>query len=451
MKKTLNNYPIGSTSRIQSGFTMIELLIAMIIGLLGTIVIFTVYQNAEGFKRTTVAAGDAQTSGAVALYSLEQYIRTAGSGIITTNEAQLSGSISSVQPNLLLGCTLLDNPNIGVGKAVTSVGTTATPIAPVRIVDGSLLPGGIAGTSDVLVIMSGNADIATNPTLGKKPVVGSASDITNVENLLGWRSASAASPPFPARLADIALLTEAGGAGTVSAYPCVMRRITTTATVSGLGNSINLALQLPAATNFPKTTNVHDVGPTPYFISIGVNAQQQLVETSFLPGLTGEGTGVNRIAQRVLADGVVNIQAQYGIDNDLNDTIDAWVEPTGNWSNVTAVVRPGSVATASTVAAINKIKAIRLAILARSQQYEAPNRRTGLCDATPAAPAWAVMLPKIDPQGSGVNASLLYPLGPSILPTFSLAGASPNGDWQCFRYRRFETIIPIINMVRSPL
>jgi type IV pilus assembly protein PilW len=449
MKKISKFYSGDLIIRVELGFTMIELLIAMIIGLLGTIVIFTVYQNAEGFKRTTVAAGDAQTSGAVALYSLEQYIRTSGSGMVTTNEAQLIGSTSSVQPNLLLGCPLLDNPNVGLGKAVTSVGVTATPIAPVRIIDGSLLLGGVAGTSDVLVIMSGNADVATNPT-NAGPVVGSASSIAGASNLLGWRPATAAIPPYPARRADIALLTEAGGVGTVSGSPCVLRRITNTAAVAGVGNVINFASALPGGTNFPTRTNLHDVGPTPYFISIGVNAQQQLVETSFLPGLTGEGVGANRIAERVLADGIVNMQAQYGIDNDLNDTIDAWMEPTGNWSNVSAVVRPGSVATVSTVAAINKIKAIRIAVLARSQQYEAPNRTTGLCDATPLPANW-FLLPLIGSQGSGANASAAYPRSGDILPVVSLAGASPNGDWQCFRYRRFETIIPIINMVRSPL
>jgi type IV pilus assembly protein PilW len=457
MKRILNLPRRGSMSQTQSGFTLIELLVATVIGLLGTIVIFTVYQNAEGFKRTTVAAGDAQTSGAVALYTLEQYIRTSGSGITTTNEAQLRDSNSPVKPNSLLGCPLLDNPNVGAGNAITSVGATATPIAPVRIIDGSLLPtaGGILGTSDVLVIMSGNADIATNPT-SAGPAVGGVAQVAKASNLLGWR------PAAGTRLADIALFAQgeptppvvAGGPNPTPS-PCTLRRISNTQAIAGIGNVINLARVLPATTNFPLRTNVHDIGPTPYFISIGINAQQELVETSFLPGLTGEGVGPTRVATRVLAEGIVNIQAQYGIDNDLNDTIDAWVEPTnnsaGNWSNVSDVLRPGSGLTASTTTALNKIKAIRLAILARSQQYEAPDRTTGLCNTTPVPPAGWFLLPASASQGSGLNASLLYPQGADILPAVSLPGASPNGDWRCFRYRRFETIIPIINMVRSPL
>ncbi len=424
---------------------MIELLVAMVIGLLGTIVIFTVYQNAEGFKRTTVSAGDAQTSGAVALYTMEQYIRTSGSGIATTNEAQLLGSNSSVQPNLLLGCPLNPEPGLGTGAATTRIGGIQTPVAPVRIIDGSQLAGGTLGTSDVLVIMSGNADIATNPTAAG-PVTTGATAINFADNTLGWRVASIGRP------ADIALLVEAGGVGPISNSPCTLRRITALSSGPGVGNTITLAKGVPALSNFPVRTNAHDVGPSPYFISIGVNARQELVETSFLPGLTEEGTGTNRITQRVLADGIVNIQAQYGIDNDLNDSIDDWVEPTGNWANVSAIVRPGSVATPSTTSALNKIKAIRLAILARSQQYEAPDRTTGLCNVTPIpSPANWYLLPVSNSQGSAPNASLKYPQGADILPVVSAAGASPNGDWRCFRYRRFETIIPIINMVRSPL
>jgi type IV pilus assembly protein PilW len=440
MKKNQIILPLSPVTQVQSGFTMIELLIAMVIGLLGTIVIFTVYQNAEGFKRTTIAAGDAQTNGAVALYSIEQYVRTSGSGITTTNEAKLAGSSSTVQPNLLLGCPLSPDPGIGTGAAVTSIGAVPTPVAPIRILDGSQLSGGIAGTSDVLVIMGGNADIATNPTQAAL-VASGATVIGGAKNLLGWRSASVGRP------ADIALFAQKG-LGTISNSPCTLRRILSTSSNSGTG-TINLVLPLPSTANYAPATNVHDVGPTPYFLSIGVNAQQELVETSFLPGLTGEGVGLARITQRVLADGIVNIQAQYGIDDNLDDVIDAWVEPTGNWANVAGIVRPNTPLPG--VPAINKIKAIRIAIVARSQQYEAPDRTTTLCNATPATPVWRRPLAASTAQGSGANASLAYPQSADILPTLSLAGASPNGDWQCFRYRRFETIIPVINMVRSPL
>src|SRR4051812_23894850 len=63
------------------GFTLIEILVGVIIGLLGTLIIFQVFAVSEGQKRTTTAGGDAQQNGAFSLYALEHDIRNAGGGI----------------------------------------------------------------------------------------------------------------------------------------------------------------------------------------------------------------------------------------------------------------------------------------------------------------------------------------------------------------------------------
>jgi type IV pilus assembly protein PilW len=433
------------SGRRQSGVTLIELLVAMIIGLLGTIVIFTVYQNAEGYKRTTVAAGDAQSNGAVALFSLERYIRTAGSSLVTTNESQLAASPSPPRPNLLLGCPLFGFPN---GAVVTGPAiATTTPIAPVRIVDGSLLAGGSLFASDVIVIMAGNADIATNPT-SAAPLPPGSTTALSVGNTLGWRLGSTTPP----RLADIALFvaaSTAGGAGAPSISPaaCSARRITAMSTSSGSG-TMTFGIATPAVSYAP-STNIHNLGPNPYFLSISVNANQELIERNFSPMLTGEAAVP---VDRVLADGIISIQAQYGIDDNQDDVIDRWVEPTGVWANPVGVDRPGT-ASAAGVAAINKIKAIRVAVLARSTQYEPPNRNTNVCDATPN--------PTVPPAGQWpllravrvTGGSLAQPQGADILPAIiaSAPSAAANANWQCFRYRTFETVVPVLNMIRSPL
>lgn len=432
----------GGKAPCECGFSLVELIVALAIGMLGTIVIFTVYQSAEGYKRTTVAAGDAQTNGAVALFSLEQYIRTSGSAITTTNEAQLSGAVNPPRPNLLLGCPLFGLPNASV--VTGPAGAPTTPVAPVRIVDGSQTAGGIPSTPDVLVIMAGNSDISTNPT-GAGPLAAGTTSLTTVSNLMGWRVASGT------RLADIAMFVQrAGGGGggapqTVSAVPCSLRRLAALSTTSGAG-AITLAAPTPTV-NYVPTTNIHNVGPSPYFLSISVNAQNQLVETNFTPLLTGEGGVINR----VLAEGIMNIQAQYGIDTNQDDVIDQWVEPIGAWANVTAADLPGTLSPGT--ASITKIKAIRIAILARSVQYEPPDRTLSppACNSSPAIPAWRFLLRGIPSQGAGATASIALPQGVDVLPSVSAPTASPNGDWRCFRYRTFESIIPVINMVRSPL
>jgi type IV pilus assembly protein PilW len=421
----------------QSGVTLIELLIAMIIGLLGTIVIFTVYQNADGYKRTTVAAGDAQTNGAVALFSLERYVRTSGSSIATTNEAQLATSPAPPRANLLLGCPLFAFPNATVVTGPNAAATT--PVAPVRIIDGSQLAGGNLSTSDVIVIMAGNADVTTNPTPAAQVVAGSIT-ANGVSNTYGWRVASPAPSTRPADIAMLVVNSTAPGI-TVSPVACSMRRIAAMSTLNGSG-TMTFAAATPAVAYTP-STNIHNMGPAPYFLSIRVNARQELEETNFTPLLTGEGPAVTR----VLTDGIINIQAQYGIDDNQDDVIDRWVEPTGVWANPVIVDRPGTISAVG-IASINKIKAIRLAILARSVHYEPPNRNTGVCDATPTVAQWP-LLPAV-PITAG---SLAQPLGADILPAVIASAPAnvANANWQCFRYRTFETVIPVLNMIRSPL
>ena len=52
------------------GFTLVELMVAMVIGLVTTLVITQVLAFSEGQKRTTTSGSDAQVNGSLALYTL---------------------------------------------------------------------------------------------------------------------------------------------------------------------------------------------------------------------------------------------------------------------------------------------------------------------------------------------------------------------------------------------
>lgn len=67
-------------SRIH-GFGLVELMVAVVIGLIGSIVIFQVFAAFEGQKRSTTAGGDTQTNIAVATNAIETAARHAGYGI----------------------------------------------------------------------------------------------------------------------------------------------------------------------------------------------------------------------------------------------------------------------------------------------------------------------------------------------------------------------------------
>ena len=132
------------------------------------------------------------------------------------------------------------------------------------------------------------------------------------------------------------------------------------------------------------------------------------------PNPTVAASGVPIVA------GIVNIQAQYGISATANlNQITQWVDAAaGGWDNPAVADR-------------NRIKAIRVAVVARNVKKE-PTAVTAACSSTTSAA----------PTGlCAWEGSIASPA-----PTIDL---SNDTDWQRYRYRVFETIIPLRNMIWS--
>ena len=72
--------------------SLIELMVGVVIGLIAVLVIYQTFAVAEGIKRQTISAGDAQKTGLIAMYLVGTEISNAGSGI-------------SVNMNDLAACT----------------------------------------------------------------------------------------------------------------------------------------------------------------------------------------------------------------------------------------------------------------------------------------------------------------------------------------------------------
>ena len=73
----LNKLP---PSRNNKGFGLVELMVAMAIGLVISLTIFSALNTFEGRKRTSTSVNDASQAGNFAIYALEKWIRSAGSG-----------------------------------------------------------------------------------------------------------------------------------------------------------------------------------------------------------------------------------------------------------------------------------------------------------------------------------------------------------------------------------
>lgn len=125
------------------------------------------------------------------------------------------------------------------------------------------------------------------------------------------------------------------------------------------------------------------------------------INTSAQFGYSGNGGTFNSIA-----DGVVLMKAEYGTDSNGDGVVD-----NTEWSTATPA-NPLSVL------------AIRVAIVARSAKPEKPNS-SGVCTTTTVSPTWA---------GGTLDLS-------------GNRGLASGDDWKCYRYKVFQTTVPLRNVI----
>jgi len=376
--------------RAEVGFSLIEIMVGLVIGMLGIMVIFQVFAVSEGQKRTTTSGSDAQQNGGYAMYLLASHVRAAGSGfaIATT-------------PNLL-GC------NIG-GIAAPAFMAPAPPAArmlPVLIADGG------GGASDSLTVMFGTASGIAN-RVGFSGAAGAGTNAIPVTSTFGFN------------VNDLVLAVEQVG---VMPATCAIQQITAAppvvpgpmavTTLAAAYSSSALLVNLGPGPDPAVAGDQNANGPVLTQLAVrnspAGSASFSLAALDLLGRPPGSG------APTALVDDVVNIQAQYGVDTNADDVIDVWVEPTGAWD--AAVLTP----TQST-----QIKAVRVGIVARSGLMEKPVG--GVCNTTVAAP---MVLPAVAAGGGS-------PAKPAA-PAMDTAGI-PN--FGCYRYKVFETVIPVRNVI----
>ncbi|MES2106996.1 MAG: PilW family protein [Pseudomonadota bacterium] len=253
-------------------------------------------------------------------------------------------------------------------------GDPATPpigIFPVAIKDNDATAYG----SDIITIRGGTSSMGGAP-ISISNVVG---NVVSVTNNLGCANG------------DIALVSSGGGAA------CTMRRVVTVDPVD------HTQITMDANAGLATGATLACMGTWS--------------ETVYKVDATGNLTenGASAVA------GIVNIQAQYGISPDLTtNQVNQWVDATsgGSWETPTVDDR-------------NRIKAIRIAVVARNSLLE-KEVVTYKCSSTTAASptglcAW---------EGTAANPA----------PTIDLT-AYPK--WDHYRYRVFETIIPLRNILWS--
>lgn len=344
----------------QAGFSLVEIMVGLVIGLLATLVIVQIMSVFEAQKRTTTGSADAQTNGAIALFTIEHELKMGGFPIMPTALTESPFKCATVRMN-------------GVANPAAAV-----LLAPVIITDG----GGNA--SDTISIRYGSTRAGGVPTKIQALPVGNVVTVaTNFGCLNGDTSLISNSI---STICDLSTVTTGGLPG---------------ATIPP-GNTITLA----DVTGVQPGSSLACLGAWPAVapISFSVN-NGNLIQN-----------GNNVVA------GIVNIQAQYGISATTNsNVIVKWVDGNGAWA-------PGAL----TVASRNLIKAVRIAVVAQNPKMD-PAAVTQTCS-SPTTPnptglcAW---------EGTAADPA----------PLINMNATIPN--WLNYRYRVFETIIPVRNIIWS--
>lgn len=332
------------------------------------------------------------------------------------SQKQRTVSGSSAQENGLLALTELEVDVRGAGAGLTdsaafdctsiysyyetgSVAVSPIPaysggmgLVPVQITDG--------GTgSDTLTVKRGSDFLGALPAVITNTMP-SSSSVLDVNSVAGFADG------------DVVLAVDS------STGKCTVMSITQV-----MGSALKLQHNPGGSTTYNPTTSFQNTNAWPAFstgakiLKIGnllvrsytVNGSNQLAQTAI--------NGVSAATTAVLAGDIVKLKAQYGIANVGSQDVSAWVNATAatGWNVLDS-------------AKVKRIKAIRLVIVARSSQREGADV-TATC---------------VNNAGTNNGPCAWVDTAADPAPLIDL---SANADWKKYRYRVYQSVIPMRNVI----
>ena len=365
-----------------AGFSLIELLVGIAISLIGILVMFRMVSLWDLHSRTTVSGSDAQTAGTLAVFGLERDIKPAGMGFG-----------SAAMP--AMGCIVQANDSV-------SGGPFNFPLVPVSITVGA------GGTPDQISVLYGDSSFYVS----EEPLQGATAVTKTLRRRGGFRPG------------DLAVVAGNPVAGVAASANCALVEIT-----GDLNVDNKTVDHTPAPANY---LNFYSAAmqPVRYNAAGGVGAgfvAGSMYSLGPIPQLAVWqiwGGKTLRRTERIhsdtpafdVAENVINLKAQYGVDADGNGRI---TDAPNEWTTVAPVDW-------------TRVLAIRVAVLVRSKQFERSP------DGDPAAP----------PVGVTTNAPTWAGGIFAMTNVDGTIGPTPDpNNWRFYRYRVYEKVIPLRNMI----
>ena len=273
--------PVRSAAK-QRGISLIELMVGVVIGLLAVLVIYQTFAVAEGIKRQTVSAGDAQKTGMISMYLVGAELGNAGSGIMLNQD--------------------------DFATCNTDAADIAKSMRPFSII---VTPGADDATPDSFVVNYGTARSVVTPSIYM-----AKTDATTTKSVV--------QSPTGYKAGDMAVAISGTG-------NC--ERLTITAVTAPDANG-NVELTHGAA----QFTYL----PTARLVNIGPAASTQRVRYDVVGGvLRGTDLLVAGATPQPLASSIMNMKVQYGIDNTGDGQVDEWTAATGLYAPASVLAFTG--------------------------------------------------------------------------------------------------------------
>jgi type IV pilus assembly protein PilW len=371
-----------------AGFSLVELMVSIVIGLLAVLFATRMMTDSESNKDGALGGSESMQNGMMAMFSISADAEQAGYGL---------------NDPILAGCDTIFKDTKGFVMTTAKRGATdVQPLAAAVITNGGTGP-------DRVTLYAGSATSGT-------------ATVRLISNYNGGNQIALDRVPFGFAVGDVIVAAPEDGDGR-----CALAQISTlTEDAPSLGfadtsDRFNIG---ELGRTFPgSATRVFNLGR-----SANLAFHTWLVDDGVLR-LQATNLGASGDNGQAVADNIVSLKAQYGFDTRAVATFDPEQGmQVREWSN-TMIDADGD-AVIGSPGDYQRIAALRIAVVARNKS---PQRVAAGSSCTTTTGAFEVFKTA---QPSGVTA---------VPVTLDLAVENDPVDWTCYRYRAFETVVPLRN------
>jgi type IV pilus assembly protein PilW len=377
------------------GFSVVELLVSVAIGLLALVFATRLITGSEQSKQSALGGSDSMQNGMLAMFSISGDAQQAGFGL---------------NDPLLVGCNTRFIDNAGYELASAARGAaTVRPLAPAIIEANGSAP-------DRITLYSGSSPTGTGTLRLVSDYFGGTR--LNVDRL----------PSYGFDAGDVVVVAPENRGGDcalaqISAEPGAAPFVMVAGGANFRYNSGDLGVNFAGG-----RARIFNLGP-----AASLSMHTWSVDNGFLRLRATDMDGAGA-APVTVADNIVSIKAQYGFDIRTGSAFDQRRGlRVGTWS-ATMIDADANGVTGSP-GDYEHLAALRIAVVARSKTRERPAAGAS-CTTTASKPG---VFASEEPEG-------VTPVPASV----DVAVAGDSADWRCYRYRVFETIVPLRNADWNP-